>query len=128
MRGFPFLEETQLEQKDLIIHESNIKSSNDYERELLTRYIFSALTDADWLDTEAHFDSEKSKSRIKIEFISDLLIEKLNNFFMTMEKDGEINKLRNNVRNFAVSKAKDPGGFFTLNLPTGPGKTYTSVF
>lgn len=123
-----FLDETQLEQKDLLIHGFNIKSLNDYERELLIRYIFSALTDADWLDTEAHFDSEKSKSRIKIEFTPDLLIEKLDNFFMTMNKDREINKLRNDVRNFAVSKAKDPCGFFTLNLPTGLGKTYTSVF
>ena len=36
---------------------------SEYERELFIRMIFSALVDADYLNTEAHFDEELSMTR-----------------------------------------------------------------
>ncbi|MBU3917147.1 CRISPR-associated helicase Cas3', partial [bacterium] len=42
-------------------------------------------------------------------------------------KQGELNQLRNKVREYALLKAKAPKGFYSMNLPTGMGKTLASI-
>ncbi len=55
---------------DLKINESDFSElqspafTNKSQHEIFVRYLFSALTDSDWLSTEAHFESEKSELRI----------------------------------------------------------------
>ena len=99
-----------------------------FERDLFIRFVYSSLTDADWLNTEAHFKPEKSKLRQNIKLNTALLIEKLDAHLAGKSKDGEINKLRNTAREAALKKASQSPGFFTLNLPTVMGKTLTSVY
>lgn len=97
------------------------------QRELFIRYLFSSLTDSDWLSTEAHFEAETSALRptrtLPIECMSDKLEEE----FAAKSKEGEINELRNYVRTEAVAKASLPVGCYSLALPTGMGKTLTSL-
>ncbi len=100
---------------------------NTLEREFFTRYMFSALTDADWLDTEKVCNPELSSKREQIFLEFDVLIKKIEESIGFKSKDGEINTLRNRVREFALSKADMPVGFYSMNLPTGMGKTLASI-
>ena len=101
--------------------------SDILQQELFVRMLFSSLVDADSLDTERHFQKAKFQTRASISIDSRMLIEKLQKELDGFDKDTKINKLRNEVRLFAESKASLPQGFFSLTLPTGLGKTLCSV-
>ncbi len=103
------------------------KFVDGFKRELFIRYLFSALTDSDWLSTEAHFDAEKSASRPTRPLPIDFMLKRLEEEFAAKSKDSEINELRNKVRLEAVAKASFDTGCYSLALPTGMGKTLTSL-
>lgn len=84
--------------------------------------MFSCLTDADWLDTEKHANFKKFSLRVREDFDPEKLSTLLNKYLENFSKDGKINTLRNQTRDYALTKAKDAQGFFSMNLPTGLGK------
>lgn len=96
-------------------------------REAFIRYLFSALTDSDWLSTEKHFDKGISDLRPNISLPIEEMINKLEAEFSGKSKEGEINHKRNEARRQAIQKANQPCGFYSLSLPTGMGKTLISI-
>lgn len=111
---------------------SFLKIPNVLQQELFVRMLYSALVDADSLDTERHFDLKKYQQRkthpLDANYLLGKLQQKLNEFGNDPEKNKlDINILRNEVRSYAESKAAMPQGCFSLTLPTGLGKTICSI-
>lgn len=99
---------------------------NYFQLSFLTRMLFSALVDADFLDTEAFMDAEKSSWRTQGPSLEELAVgleRKLASFTGT----GRINRLRAEILAHCREKAALEPGLFTLTVPTGGGKTLTSM-
>ena len=102
------------------------------QKELFVRMLYSALVDADSLDTERHFCYNKFFLRTSQSLVPEVLLLKLQQKLENLndapeKKDLPINTLRNEVRIYAEFKATLPQGCFSLTLPTGLGKTLCSV-
>ncbi|MBU2514682.1 CRISPR-associated helicase Cas3' [bacterium] len=102
-------------------------NNNPFEYEFFIRYLFSSLTDADWLDTERFCNPDLYNKRENRILDYDFLIQKLERDINGKSKQGELNELRNKVRENAILKSRLAIGFFSMNLPTGMGKTLASI-
>ena len=107
--------------------------SNRLACEFLTRLLFSALVDADRLDTERFSQPHKDTTR-KTYFRGAPSVvelrEKLDAYVgmrANSKQSDEVRALRESVRMACEKAALDPPGMFTLNVPTGGGKTLASV-
>lgn len=95
---------------------------------LWIRMLASAVCDADFLDTEAYMDSAKAASRSGWAPISDLL-PRLDRFLSEKFRgsDGPVNRLRADILAASRAAAKNPPGLYSLTVPTGGGKTLSSL-
>ena len=100
-------------------------------QEMFIRMIFSALTDADFLSTEAHFEEQKGSFRKGWRSITELLErfrERQTTFIADASKrEGELNRIRNEIYNACLTASQLPPGFFRLRVPTGTGKTRSGL-
>ena len=97
----------------------------------LIRMVFSALVDADFLDTEAYFASLENRQTPRGGHPGlDDLLHRLDAHLDTLaarSETSDVNALRHQVLLNARRKATEPPGLFTLTVPTGGGKTLTSL-
>lgn len=96
-----------------------------------TRMIFSALVDADFLDTEAWYAGCDGRPvrrghHPSLPELLDRLDTYLNTLTSTVD-DTEVNRVRREVLDRARAKAADAPGPFTFTVPTGGGKTLSSL-
>ena len=95
------------------------------------RMLFSALVDADYLDTETYF--ARLQGALKPRGQHPTLAElqgRLNAYLDKLAAGTEassVNDLRQEVLAHVRGKAVEPPGPFTLTVPTGGGKTLTSL-
>lgn len=101
------------------------------EREMRTRFMLSALADADYLDTEHHFKPEKHVHRgdhDSITVLANRLAEAQITFSASLQDpNSELNTIRREVYEACRERATNPPGFFRLTVPTGGGKTRSGL-
>ena len=107
-----------------------------------TRMLYSCLVDADYLDTEAFYSNLENKA-VERGGYPDLnaLQHNFNQFINAFrrrvaqapeqteaeKRNAALNRLRSEILDHAVEQATQAQGLFTLTVPTGGGKTFTSM-
>ncbi len=101
------------------------------QAQALIRLLFSCLVDADFLDTEAFMDEERKGRRQEatsgyapLEILRDRLTKHMEGF----STEGKINEARRAFLNQCRAHGHTcPKGYYSLFLPTGGGKTLSSM-
>lgn len=117
----------------------NLKGMAANEREavfllsILTRMLHSSLIDADWLATEEFMNPQVAEERRRVRDGRDsieCLSQKLETHLASLEaqaKKTEINVLRKEIHEACFRAALKEQGVFQLSVPTGGGKTLSSL-
>jgi CRISPR-associated endonuclease/helicase Cas3 len=95
-----------------------------------TRMLFSCLVDADYLATEWFLDPDRSRRRPADMPSPAELLARLDDYLGAKQQSAlpsEVNRLRGQILAACRTKATLPPGFFSLNVPTGGGKTLSSL-
>jgi len=97
--------------------------------EMLTRMLFSCLVDADFLDTEWHFDPNRAAQRGQTPNLATLWIqfEANHNALLQNAPDTLVNRARRAIYEACLDAAQQPPGLFRLTAPTGGGKTRAAL-
>ena len=122
------------EEKDFHKYLQGMTASKDqltFQYAFLIRMLFSCLVDADRLDTEQFYrhaegktSSDRGFSKIKLTDLRDALAKYLQK---KSQQTTELNNWRNKILTAVRAKADLDRGLFSLTVPTGGGKTLTSL-
>ncbi|MGL4944431.1 MAG: CRISPR-associated helicase Cas3' [Thermoguttaceae bacterium] len=97
---------------------------------LWVRMLFSCLVDADWLDTERFMNPERFAKRPSfpsLEELGEMFWQSMNATEANADTSLPINHIRHEIFEACCLAASKPPGLFTLTVPTGGGKTLSSV-
>lgn len=93
---------------------------------LFVRMLYSCLVDADSLDAERFDDSSAGERRSGWHSLQ-VLMDRLDRHLMDLPSTGPIDTLRTDLRMTCARKADSTPGIFSMTIPTGGGKTLTSL-
>ncbi|HEY8341904.1 MAG TPA: CRISPR-associated endonuclease Cas3'', partial [Calditerricola sp.] len=96
-------------------------------RELAIRMVFSALVDADYLDTERHFDPEQAKLRGRGPALEELWRKLEADQQRILDESTTVNRVRKEVYEACLRTASGAPGLYRLTVPTGGGKTRSGL-
>ncbi len=101
---------------------------------LWVRMLFSCLVDADFLNTERFMSPHKAEARngfFDLATMEARLADRLQQMAQAVAERGEadsvVNRKRAEVLSACLAKAELPPGVFSLTVPTGGGKTLSSM-
>lgn len=100
-----------------------------FQLSFFTRMIYSCLVDSDYLDTEKFIDSNKAALRSRYPSLKamennlEVMLKRLNH----TDDSRDINVERAYVLKCCIDTAKQMPGLFSLTVPTGGGKTLSSL-
>lgn len=119
--------------KDLIRKSNPAFPTWKYDRKLdlslWIRMLYSCLVDADFLDTEEYMNPNRSSERGGY-LTLDELKKRFDDYIYNLEQgspDSIVNIYRREIRETCIRMANEPPGMFSLSVPTGGGKTLSSL-
>lgn len=127
------LEPYSVYKSDLEFEFSNIKPTlpirpigkGGFSVSFYIRMLFSCLADSDFLDTENYMQGDKERGGFES---IDELNQKFDKFIYHMKApESSINKVRADILSQCIEKACGEKGLYTLTIPTGGGKTISSL-
>lgn len=115
------------------VESRDLSGYDPYDYQMSVRMLFSALIDADRIDTERYMSPETGKERTRIhesydsmEHLREMLRERTDAF--RIGKDTPVNRARAHFLKRCREHGKSSyAGIYTLSLPTGAGKTLSSM-
>lgn len=96
---------------------------------LWMRLLFSCLVDADFLDTEQYMSPERANRRqadTNLSTLSGQFFQHMNSF-RKAATPGPLNTIRQEIYDECLKAAENEPGIFSLTVPTGGGKTLSSL-
>ena len=125
-----FLSEIDLPRsEELILPLKALPSGTGFSGQFFTRFLYSSLVDADFLDTERALNFENSLLRDK-DFSLEKMLFELEAFLKDKScsaPDTPVNRRRAEILADCNDKASYKPGLFSLSVPTGGGKTLSSM-
>jgi CRISPR-associated endonuclease/helicase Cas3 len=123
-----------LDAKALLPGMPGLREGEQLAQALWLRMLFSALVDADFLDTEAYLDRGRAEGRVGFPPLAEYLA-RLDTHLDGMaawvqsagRADDPVMRARAQVLSDCRSSAMHPPGVFSLQVPTGGGKTLASL-
>jgi CRISPR-associated endonuclease/helicase Cas3 len=102
-----------------------LRHNDPLQAEMLVRMLFSCLVDADFLDTEAHFNQQRAAQRPQGYNLHALWqqFEQNQNALLASAPPTPVNAVRRAVYKDALQAASGKPGLYALTAPTGAGKT-----
>ena len=103
---------------------------NELQMDTFQRMLFSALVDADFLDTEKHFDREAAELRgsgIRPTQLWEVFERDQEGLVASSQEINAVTTVREEVYGFCIEAASLPQGVYRLGVPTGGGKTRSGL-
>lgn len=120
-----------LEELQQFIQKTSLEN-REAELMFLSKYIFSALIDADrtntreFIENSSEANDNDNRASLFNTYYSKLM-ERLHRFSENPEANNPINVLRSSMSEQCEKFAQHPSGIYTLSIPTGGGKTLASL-
>lgn len=119
----------QTEPSDLIFLNKKDTKRVCLQLSFFIRMIYSCLVDADFLDTEFFMEPEKSVWRRgypKLSVLEEKLLKYMDQL-ISHSPPTKVNQYRSNILKYCLVAADLKPGLFSLTVPTGGGKTLSSL-
>ncbi|MAD43648.1 MAG: CRISPR-associated helicase/endonuclease Cas3 [Oceanospirillaceae bacterium] len=136
-KELPLLDDTWKQEIDLktdinklTITPLNTTNGIAFQLSVLGRMIYSCLVDADFLDTEDFYNRIENQPARDSDYPSVIQLKAELDQYLSQPKfqsGSGINTIRQQILSTARQQAEQSPGLFSLNVPTGGGKTLTSL-
>ncbi|HBL84976.1 MAG: hypothetical protein A2Y17_07080 [Clostridiales bacterium GWF2_38_85] len=110
----------------LILSFGNDKAELTFLLGLIVRYLYSCLIDADRYGTYL-FEINSDDNDKNIEGFWDILSKSLESYIIKLDHSSAINKERQKISDSCLLFSSNNNGIFQLHVPTGGGKTISSM-
>jgi CRISPR-associated endonuclease/helicase Cas3 len=98
--------------------------NDPYYAETLIRFLYSALVDADYLDTAAHFHPYAERPTQPLGGLWERFVAHHDSFGAARS---QVDQVRSEIYEHCLAAATQPPGLFRLAVPTGGGKTLSGM-
>ncbi len=124
LKGIEFDSKTESFMRDIF------PKNNNFSMQMLIRFLFSSLVDADRLDAQMFCEGKNSIVHTKKALNLSEMLDVFNDYMRKRREssqDNKVNRIRNNIFENCVEKSSGVPGFYSLCVPTGGGKTLSSL-